>query len=92
MPGDRPRSPRDDRLSLGRAAVVTFNRAAALLPIRDAEARAWLRRNELIRHIEGRAVVRWGDVLDQLDETPLETPPNTPARPPLRRVSLAPKT
>lgn len=38
--------------------------AAKRLPWRRSEALAWLRTSGLIRHVEGRAFVIWGDVLD----------------------------
>lgn len=58
-------------------ALLTVSQAARLLPMHDAEARAWLRREGLIRSWEGREVVRWGDVLDALPAAPRYA---TPAR------------
>ena len=60
----------DRRLALGAAAVVSAATAAELLPIRDAEARQWLRDRDLVRELLGRPVVRWGDVLDALEAEP----------------------
>jgi len=44
-------------------AVISASKAAKALPWRDAEARTWLRREDLIRRVDGRDVVIWGDVL-----------------------------
>jgi len=82
--------PRDEaRLNLGDAAVFSLNRAAELLPFSDGEARTWLEARGLIRHINGRAVVRWRDVLDALcDNVPKAKPRPSQKREPLPRVRL----
>ncbi len=51
------------RLRLGEAAVLPAPQAVALLPLADKEARQWLVENNLIRHLRGRSVVIWGEVL-----------------------------
>lgn len=61
-PGERHRA----RLQMGAGAVLTVGEAAALLPVADGEARAWLRDRGLVRSLLGRDVVRWIDVLDAL--------------------------
>lgn len=55
-----------DRLTQGGAAVLSVRRAAELLPIGDAAGRAWLRREGLVRRLEGADVVVWADVLDRV--------------------------
>ena len=78
------------RLALGGAAVLPVREAAALLPMADARARDWLHRKDLIRDMDGKSVVVWGDVLDVLrddDEpggpapVPCHNVPRTPLRP-----------
>jgi hypothetical protein len=66
--------PQFDRMTLGSAAVLSLSTAARLLPVRDADARMWLRARGLVRHLEGREVVIWGDVLDALED-PKGKPP-----------------
>lgn len=53
---------RRDRLTMGHAAVLAPAVAASLLPWRDSEALAWLRREGLIFIADGRPVVLWGEV------------------------------
>ena len=65
----------NQRLTLGRAAVLSLSNAASLLPMRNAEARAAIRRARIVRQLEGREVVVWGDVLDAL----LPSPPGCPS-------------
>ena len=81
-----------DRLRLGVGAVLTVAEAAALLPVADRDARSFLRRKGLVRDLDGRAVVRWLDVLDALaaDAGPASPAPSLPAGPPLRRARLDP--
>ena len=67
-----------DHVALGRAAVFSVSRAAELLPIRDCEARAWLRDRGLIRDLVGRSVVVWGDVLDALEDDRPNRPRTSP--------------
>lgn len=77
------------RLRLGEAAVFSLNRAAELLPLGDGEARAWLEARGLVRHVNGRAVVVWRDVLQALGEgARLEQVVPAPTRGPLPRVKL----
>lgn len=58
------------RIALGAAAIVSVDDAASRLPMDDSDARAWLRRHKLVRDLDGRAVVRWADVLAALDAPP----------------------
>ena len=60
-----------DRLHLGGAAILTLSSAAKLLPVRDSEARAWLRARGLVRSLEGRDVVIWADVVRALSDAPI---------------------
>ena len=55
---------REARLALGRAAVLPVSRAAALLPLRDSEAREAIEAAGIVRLLAGKRVVVWGDVLD----------------------------
>lgn len=55
-----------DRLTQGGAAVLSVRRAAELLPIADSAGRAWLRRQGLVRRLEGAEVVVWADVLERV--------------------------
>lgn len=73
-----PLDRRDRRLLLGVAALLPLADAAALLPMGDGAARRWLRERGLVRDLDGRAVVRWLDVLDALDPGALTAP--SPAR------------
>jgi hypothetical protein len=75
----------ESRLKLGEAALFSLNRAAELLPFADGEARDWLEARGLVRHVNGRSVVRWRDVLEALDNG---SPTPTPRRAPLPRVKL----
>lgn len=43
--------------------VLTVTSAARALRMREADARAWLRDEDLIRTVAGRERVIWGDVL-----------------------------
>ena len=72
----------EQRLSMGAGAVLTVNEAAHLLPVADAVARAWLRREGLIATLEEKPVVCWADVLDAL------RPGKHPDDPPLRKRKL----
>ena len=57
-------SPPGGRLFLGRAAILSISHAASLLPLRDADAREAIRSAGVIRWLNGREVVVWGDVID----------------------------
>lgn len=61
------------RVALGGAAVLSETEAVALLPGRDAVARAWLRENGLVRVTALGRVVVWGDVVEAL-RGPAEAP------------------
>lgn len=76
---------REARERLGMAAVLSVDHAAQLLPLDAAAARDWLRARGLIRHIEGRAVVRWGDVYEALGEVEV---PRSAVESGLKRVRL----
>ena len=78
-----------DRLAMGPGAVLTVNEAAHLLPLADAKARAWLRREGLVVSLDEREVVCWADVLDALrtDRGPDDPPPRKRRLP---RVPLKP--
>lgn len=52
-----------DRLVLGGAALLSIERAAELLPMRDAEARATIEASGIVRRLGGRRVVLWSDCL-----------------------------
>ena len=83
MPRDRDQA----RLALGDAALLSLNRTAELMPVGDTEARAWLEARGLVRHVNGRPVVRWRDVLEALgDGEPVK--PFSERRDPLPRVRL----
>jgi hypothetical protein len=83
----------EQRLLLGEAALLSPTKAAALMPIRDGEAMALLRREGLIRCRGGHEVVRWGDVVAFFRSDPApanSTPPPTHIKP-LPRADLRPK-
>ena len=54
------------RLALGDAAILSLSAAAELLPIREADARRWLRARGLVRQMDGRDVVLWRDVTEAI--------------------------
>ena len=58
---------------MGADAVLSLQQASRLLPLGDRAARAWLRDEGLVRRIQGREVVVWGDVLNRIREDE-ETP------------------
>jgi hypothetical protein len=77
------------RRQLGEAAVFSLNQAAELLPWADSEVRQWLTDRGLVRHVNGRSIVRWRDVLEALGDPPSAPVPNpAPKRAPLPRVKL----
>ncbi len=78
-----------DRLSMGPGAILTVNEAAHLLPVADAAARAWLRREGLIVTLEEKPVVCWADVLDALRAGKHPDDPH-PRKRKLPRVELKP--
>ncbi len=51
----------DRRLLLGPTAVLSIETAATLLPIRDADARRLIEQAGIIRDLDGKRVVLWGD-------------------------------
>ncbi len=61
---------RSDRLTLGNAAILTVNTASQQLPVRNSEARKWLRSRGLVRNLDGREVVVWGEVVALILEMP----------------------
>ena len=58
------------RALLGDAALVSVTEAAEWLPLGDRRGRRWLRKAGLVRTIDGKDVVRWGDVLQAVDGRP----------------------
>ncbi len=62
MPSDRSRQ----RALLGAACLVSPSAAAALAPIADHKAMQYFREHRLIRHMAGKPVVIWGEVLDSI--------------------------
>lgn len=76
-----------DRLAMGGAAVLSVAQASALLPLADSEAREFLRREGLVRHVEGRAVVVWSAVIAAIergDRTDAGPKPGLPSLPHVR--------
>ena len=74
-----------------RGGIFRFSTAVKLLPIRDAAARRWLRREKLVRDLEGREVVVWDEVVDRLSEREIPRRARRRGRKPktpLPRVSL----
>ena len=59
-----------ERLSMGVGALLTLAEAAALIPIADMEARAWLKAQGLVQQLKGRHVVTWRSVLDAVEGLP----------------------
>ena len=79
IPKTTPKSRREEkRLRLGEAAVFTARQAAELLPLSDDRCLDWLRRRGLVRCLDGRQVVIWGDFLEALRTPDPDTPPATP--------------
>ncbi len=82
-----------DRLRMSGAAVLPMRQAASLLSMRDGDALRWLKREGLVRDLDGRKMIVWGDVVDRLravrpDGTP--TPHTTkPVRTRMPRFSLS---
>jgi hypothetical protein len=63
-----PKSDRHfSRLQLGEAAIISVPQTIGLIPIADGDARKWLKAHHLIKDLEGRKVVVWGDVLAALN-------------------------
>lgn len=82
----RPKSTRHyERLSMGLGAILSLAEAAAVLPIADYDARRWLRELGLVRNIDGRAVVVWLDVVEELRRGPPSAAPGA-KQPPRRRL------
>jgi len=65
MPAD-PVALRRERL--GEAAVFTLSAAAELIPLADTDARRWLRARGIVRNLNGRELVIWGDVVSAIRE------------------------
>jgi len=75
--------PSEARLLLGPACLLSVERAAELLPIRDSEARKLIEESGIVRRLAGRRTVRWDDCLSLAK---LEQPAE-PERPrPVRRA------
>lgn len=73
------------RLTLGLGAILPLSEAAAMAPMDDREAKAWMLREGLVRDWCGRKVVRWHDVWSRLGE---EDAQQTPEEETQRRVVL----
>jgi len=62
--------------------VLSLQQAARHLPMRDKDALKWLRDRNLVRDLDGRRVIIWGDVLECLrgttDAADTPTPPTPP--------------
>lgn len=63
------------RLTVSPGAILPPSVAARLLPMGDAAALAWLKREQLVRSVDGRDVVVWADVLAALPECPRDAAP-----------------
>jgi len=74
----------NDRLNLGSAALLSVARAAELMPMRDAEARAAIEAAGIVRLLGGRRVVLWADCIE-LARPEGEPEPNRPVRRSRRR-------
>ena len=72
-----------DRLALGRAAILPLGKAASLLPLRDSASRAAIESAGIVRLLEGKPVVVWGDVIDYVLVPVNERERQSPA-PPVR--------
>lgn len=79
---------RERRMALGDAAVLSLAQAAEALPLREADARTWLREQGLVRFLDGREVVIWADVLVCLRAPVVDEPTPAPRRVALRRARL----
>lgn len=54
------------RRALGRDEVLTLSQAALRLPMDACAAIRWFKSEGLVRKLDGRNVIIWGDVLDKL--------------------------
>lgn len=54
------------RLTVTRDAVLPLRVAVRLLPMGDARSRAWLHGRGLVSDLDGKRVVVWGDVVDEI--------------------------
>jgi len=54
------------RVLLGAACLMSPSVAAALAPIADHKAMQYFRDHGLIRHMAGKPVVIWGEVLESI--------------------------
>lgn len=72
-----------------RGGVLSLSAAAARLPIRRCEARAWLRSRGLTSDLAGREVVLWPSVLAELSASRCPGARDDPA-PVVRHSRLAP--
>ena len=76
------------RLIVGPGAVLSVSRAVELLPMRDAAARAAIEAAGIVRNVDGKRLVVWGDVLDVVLQRQEEGEAPKPKRAPLRRAKL----
>jgi hypothetical protein len=77
---------REARERLGLAAILSVDHAAELIPMDRAAARDWLRACGLIRQVDGKPMVRWGDVYERIGE--LMEPRPSPVASGLKRARL----
>ncbi len=76
------------RLALGRAAALSISQASALLPLRDSVARRAIEAAGIVRNVDGKRLVVWGDVLDVVLQRQDEPAAQKPKRAPLKRAKL----
>jgi len=73
--------PSEARLLLGPAALLSVEKAAELLPIRDAEARKLIEDSGIVRRLAGRRCVLWSEAVAlAVPEAPHPTEPVGPVR------------
>ncbi|MEO0605397.1 MAG: hypothetical protein AAF211_28460 [Myxococcota bacterium] len=78
---------REARERLGDAGILSLDHAATLLPLPNAEAKAWLREHDLVVEIAGRPTVDWGEVREERRRL-VKRLTLGPLSRPLRRVKL----
>ena len=65
---------------LGPCDLLTVAEAVRALRIREADARRWIRERGLVRRVEGRDLVVWGEVVRAISGA-VEEPPSAAPRP-----------
>ncbi|MCA9527106.1 MAG: hypothetical protein KC549_12510 [Myxococcales bacterium] len=86
----RPMTRREQRMAMGGGGLWPLAQAAEMLPMKDNEARGWLRNEGLVGDLAGREVVHWGRVLDAPYATKDEAP-SVPAKQETRRRKPLPR-